>query len=303
MFLLNTAGDIYYNSQNTSGQWGSTWSPVGVGVGATAIASGRIAFGNTPYVFLINGANNIYYNYQTPSGTWAGWTPAGIGVGATAISTGVLQVSTTLPVTTHVHKMRPALHGHARQQSLAPAIFEPYIFMINGAGDVYYEMRNADGSFGPLSPVGIGVGATVISAYTLNTRPYVTILNGAGAIYTNFATASGAWAGWSLAGTGSTTGVLPAVEMAAITSDYSSYTFALNPTGQLFSTFGSPGLWSTWFGVGMPPAGVSAKTYSVTSYSASAPSAFVIGTDGNVYFVDQVAWATWSAWTSLGVPS
>ena len=52
------------------------------------------------------------------------------------------------------------------QVSTAPAIFEPYVFMINGLNDVYYKVRNTNGSWSGWSPVGIGVGAAAISAIT-----------------------------------------------------------------------------------------------------------------------------------------
>ena len=41
----------------------------------------------------------------------------------------------------------------------------------------------------------------------------------------------------------------------------------------------------------------------MTSDSTTAPFAFAIGTDGNVYLIDQTSWATWGPWTNLGTPS
>jgi len=279
IFLLNTADNIDYNSENSSGNWNG-WSPVGVNVGATAISTGRIPLANAPYVFMINTADNIYYNYQTRSGSWAGWSPVGIRVGATAISTGVIQVSRS------------------------PAIWEPYVFMINTANNVYYQVRSTNGSWRGWSPVGVGVGALAISAVTLNNKPYVSMLNSAGNIYVNFGLSNGAWAGWSPVGIGaSAVGATPATAMAGTGSDYNIYDLAVNGQGQVNSTFGSYGNWSPWLGLGSLASGVSATSISVTSDPTSAPFAFAIGTDDNVYWIDQTRWATWSTWASLGTPS
>ena len=231
IFLLNSADNIYYNYETVRGNWNG-WSPVGVNVGATAISSGLIPLTNAPYVFLINTAGSVYYNYQTTGGAWAGWSAVGVNVGASAISTGVLQVSSS------------------------PAYFEPYVFMLNGANDVYYKIRNTNGTWSNWSPVGVGVGAAAISAVSLSNRPYVSMLNGAGGIYVNFGLGNGAWAGWSPVGIGSGSGATPAIEMESIGSDFSMNDFAVNPAGQVYSTFGNYGTWSAWFPVGSLPPGV-----------------------------------------------
>jgi hypothetical protein len=276
VFLLNSADNIYYNVGMGGGSF-TGWSPVGINVGATAISTGVIPIANNPYVFLINTAKNIYYSSQTANGSWAGWSPVGVNVGATAISTGVVQVSTS------------------------PAIFEPYVFMTNTARDVYFEVRNTNGSWSGWSPVGISVGALAISALTLHNKPYVVLQNDAGNIYVNFEPSKGTWAGWSPVGKG--TGATPALEMAATTSDSSIYNLAINGAGQVNSTFGNYGSWSSWFGLGVLPTGVLATTVSVTSGPVSAPFAFTIGADGNVYWNDQSSWAAWNQWASIGAPS
>jgi len=279
IFLLNTANNIYYNSEDSRGNW-NEWSPVGVNVGATAIATGLIPLANAPYVFMVNGADNVYYSYQASGGSWAAWSPVGVGVGATAISTGVIQVSTS------------------------PAIWEPYVVMVNGANDVYYQARSTNGTWGGWSPVGVGVGAVSISAVTFNNKPYVTMLNGAGSTYVNFGLSNGGWAGWSPVGIGAgIVGATPATAMAAIASDHNIYDLAVNEQGQVNSTYGSYGNWSMWLPLGSLAAGVSATSISATSSSTAAPFAFAIGTDGNVYWIDQTKWATWSVWASLGTPS
>jgi hypothetical protein len=201
-----------------------------------------------------------------------------VGVGAAQISTGVIQVS------------------------LAPTIYEPYVFMINGNNDVFFNVRNPNGTWRGWSPVGVGVGAAAISAVTLNNRPYVSMLNGAGGVYVNFGLSSQKWAGWSPVGTGSGNGALPAFAMASVGSSYSLYDFAVNGAGQVNSTFGNYGTWSTWFGLGALPPGVATTSIAVTSNPIFAPFAFVIGSDGNVYWNFQSAWAKWIGWTSLGAP-
>jgi len=278
IFAVTTSNTILYNYQNSSGNWNG-WSPVGGNVGAAAISSGLIPIANAPYVVMINGNHDVFYNYQTPGGSWAGWSPVGVGVGAAQISTGVIQVST------------------------APTVYEPYVFMVNTNHDVYYKIRNTNGSWGGWSPVGVGVGAASISAVTLGNRPYVSMLNGAGGVFVNFGLSNGKWAGWSPVGTGFGSGATPATAMASIASDFSLYDFTINGTGQVNSTFGNYGTWSTWFGVGSLPTGVSATSIAATSDPRSAPFAFAIGTDDNVYWIDQSGWATWSQWASLGAPS
>jgi hypothetical protein len=275
VFLLNSAENIYFNVGAGGGNWGG-WSPVGINVGATAISTGTIPIANQPYVFLINGAQDVFYSQRTASGSFSTWSPVGVGVGAVSISTGVIQVSS------------------------APTVYEPYLFMINGAENVYYNQRNPSGSWTGWSAVGINVGATSISALTLGNQPYVTMLNGAGDVWLNFRKSHGTWAGWAPVGSGG--GGTPALAMSAIVADSTIYTLTLNNALQLFSTYGGFGTTVGWFGLGALPGGVDATTISPTASANSAPFAFTIGTDGKVYFNDQTAWATWSTWASIGAP-
>jgi hypothetical protein len=201
----------------------------------------------------------------------------GINVGALSIATGVIQVSSS------------------------PAIFEPYVFMINGANDVWYSQRNENGSWTAWSPVGIHVGAASISATTLANLPYVTMLNGAGNVYLNFRNSNGSWAGWAPVGSGG--GGTPAAQMSAINADSTIYTFSLNSSLQLYSTYGGFGTTVAWFGLGALPGGVDATTISATANANTAPFAFTIGTDGNVYFNEQPSYATWDTWENIGTPS
>ena len=66
---------------------------------------------SAPYVFMMS-SNNVYYNYLTGNGDCSGWSPAGVNVGAVAISSGVI------PITN-----------------------EPYVVMINGNNDVFYNYQ------------------------------------------------------------------------------------------------------------------------------------------------------------------
>jgi hypothetical protein len=276
VFLLNSANNIYFNVGTGNGNWGG-WTAVGINVGARAISTGTIPITNQPFVFLINGADNIYYSQQTSSGSWSTWSAVGVNVGALSIATGVIQVSSS------------------------PAVFEPYVFMVNGANDVWYSQRSKSGSWtGEWSPVGINVGASSISATTLGNLPYVTMLNGAGNTYLNFRNRSGSWAGWAPVGTGGSG--TPAALMSAINADSTIYTFTLNSVSQLYSTYGGFGTTVPWFGLGALPGAVYPTTISAASDPNSAPFAFTIGADGNVYFNDQTSWATWNMWANIGTP-
>ena len=278
VFLVNTADNIYYNSMNNSGSFNG-WVPVGVNVGAVSIATGVVPLTNSPYVVMINGAYNIYFDSQMSNGAWAGWSPVGVNVGAVEVATGVIQTS------------------------LAPAVFEPYVVMMNTARNVYYTVRNLNGSWSNWSPVGVNVCAASISATTIANKPNVTLLNTAGNLYLNKQSSSGSWLGWSPVGVGSGSGATPAEASTTIISDYNNYVLAVNGSGQLNSAFGVFGSSSAWKPLEVLPAGVTATAISMTSAATTAPFAFVIGTDGNVYWADQPSWATWSTFASLGAPN
>ncbi len=278
VFLVNSAQNVYYDSLNRSGSFNGL-SVVGMNVGAVSISSGTIPLTNTPFVVMINGNDNIYYTYQVSSGAWATWTPVGGNVGAVSISTGVIQTS------------------------LSPTIYEPYVFMTNTAHNVYYSLRQKNGSWSTWSPVGVGVGAASISATTIANKPSVSMLNTAGNIYINTQSSTGSWLGWSPVGTGTGSGATPADAQTAIVSSFNNYEFALNSTGQLYSTFGVYGHFRPFFPLQTLASGVSAVALNATSAPTAAPFIFAIGTDGNVYWADQVSWATWSDFASLGAPN
>jgi hypothetical protein len=275
--LVNGAQNVYYDAINSTGNFAG-WSPVGINVGAVSIATGTGPLNNSPYVVMINGSDNIYYNSLMSNGAWAGWSPVGVNVGAVQVSTGVIQTS------------------------LAPAVFEPYVVMLNGAGDVWYTARNQNGTWQGFSPVGLGVGAASISTTTIANRPNVSLLNTAGNVYLNVPSSSGAWLGWSTVGAGTGSGATPAVASSVILADFNNYEFALNGSGQLFSAFGIYGQWSKWFSVGTLPAGVTTSAFTATAQATTAPFAFAFGSDGNVYWIDQSSWATWTQFASLGAP-
>lgn len=277
VFLVNGAQNVYYNTSNGGSSF-TGWSPVGVGVGATSISTGALPITNTPYVVMINGNHDVYYNSQLSNGSWAGWAPVGLSVGAVSVSTGAIQ------------------------SSLAPTVYEPYVFMMNTARDVYYKARNLNGSWSNWSPVGVGVGAASISATTIFNKPNVSMLNTAGNIYINAQAQPGSWLGWSPVGGGSGSGATPAVAALAILSSFNNYEFALNTSGRLFSAFGIYGRWSTWFPLNSLPSGVTAVAFTATAAPTNVPFAFAIGTDGNVYWADQTGWASWSTFASLGAP-
>ncbi len=278
VFMVNTSENIYYNSINSSGNFNG-WTPVGMNVGAVSISTGTLPITNTTFVVMINGNYDIYYNSRLSDGVWTGWTPIGINVGAVSISTGVVQAS------------------------LAPTFYEPYVFMTNTAHDVYYKVRQTNGSWSNWSPVGVGVGAESISATTISNRPTVSMLNTAGNVYMNAQASPGSWLGWSPVGSGTGSGATPADASSAIVSSYNNYEFALNPNGQLYSAFGLYGHWSGWFGLNSLASNVRTVAFTATSGPTTPPFVFAIGTDGNVYWADQVSWAVWSSFASLGAPN
>ncbi len=277
VFLINTAQNVYYNSMNSAGAFNG-WTPVGMNVGAVSMTTGTIPIVDSPYIVMINGNDDVYYNSQTSNGGWSGWVPLGVGVGAVSVATGVIQTSR------------------------APAIYEPYVVMMNTARNVYYKARSSNGTWSNWTPVGINVGAAAISATTISNMPNVSMLNTAGNVYINEQSTSGAWFGWLPAGAGTGSGATPAFASQAIVSSFNNYEFAINDFGQVYSAFGIYGHWSTWFPLGNLPAGVASFTMTATSPPSSVPFAFTIGTDGNVYWADQTAWAQWSSFASLGAP-
>ena len=277
VFMVDIAGDVSYNAINTGGTFNG-WTPVGTNVDAVSISSGTLPIKNTPFVMMINGSDNIYYNSRSSSGVWTGWYPVGVNVGATSIATGVVMTS------------------------LSPTIYEPYVFMTNTAHNVYYSVRQTSGSWSTWSPVGINVGAVSISATTVSNKPSVTMLNTAGDVWMNAQSKPGSWLGWSPVGMGTGSGATPADASTTIVSSFNNYEFALNPAGQLFSTFGIYGHWSEWGPLKSLPSGVTSVAITATSAPTTIPFAFTIGTDGNVYWADQVSWATWSSFASLGAP-
>jgi hypothetical protein len=278
VFMVDSAQNVYFNQINSSGAFNG-WVPVGIDVGAVSISAGTIPITNSPYVMMINGNHDVYYNSRSSNGTWSGWSPVGVGVGAVSVATGVIQA-------TH-----------------SATVYEPYVFIMNTGQNVYYKARNVNGTWGNWSPVGINVGAVSISATTIVNKPNVTMLNTGGNVYSNAQAKPGTWLGWLPVGAGSGSGATPAVGSQAIISSFNNYELATNTSGQLFSTFGVYGRWSTWFSLASLPAGVSTVSFTATAAPNLIPFAFAIGTDGNVYWADQTSWAAWSSFASLGAPA
>ena len=229
-------------------------------MGAKAISSGVIPIVNEPYVVMTNGNNDVFYNYQVSNGSWAGWSVVGAGVGALSVSTGVIQAS------------------------LSPAIYEPYVFMINGLNDVYFKVRNTNGSWSGWSPVGVGVGAAAISAITLRNQPLVSMQNGAGDIFLN-----GEKSEWIVAGLGRLSGQVrhpvrlsPCRRLCPIPA---STNLRLTGAGQVYSSYGIYLHWNPWIGLGSLATGVVAPSHCpyrqtpppLRSPSRSVPTATFIG--------------------------
>jgi hypothetical protein len=272
IFLLTTSGDIDFNYVTSTGQF-SDWSPVGVGVGANAISTGTIPLVNEPYLFLINGTGNVYFTERTASGSWTPFSQVGIGVGAQAIASGTLRVSKF------------------------PTVFEPYLFMLNGAGDIYYTQENTSGSWMAWRPVGVGVGVHAISTTSLNNVPTVFALNGAGNIYYNPKGDGSSFIGWVPIGVG-----LDATALSSVVASFGNYAFLINGSGDVLSSFGNFGTWSKWFS--LVPSGSSrpaaAESIAVTSDPTEPPVAFMAGSNSNVYWNYQTSFATWKGWQLVG---
>jgi hypothetical protein len=273
VFLLNTSGDIYFNYQTDSGQFAG-WSPVAIGVGASAISTGTIPIYNEPYLFLLNGAGNVYYTQETSSGSWTPFSAVGVGVGGYAIASGTVRVSTF------------------------PNVYEPYLFLLNGAGNIYYTQKTTSGSWENWIPVGVGVGVDAISATSLNNRPTVFALNGANNVYYNFKTSSSnSFIGWVPIGIG-----MDATSLDTVVASSGNYAFLVNGSGAVWSSFGNFGTWSTWFS--LVPSDQStpalAVTIAVTSYPTDSPIAFMVGSDGDIYWNFQPSFAAWEGWQLIG---
>jgi hypothetical protein len=159
IFLLNTAGDVFFNFQYNTAEWAG-WNEVGASVGATAISSAVLPIANQPYVVAIDSLKDIDISSLNSTG-WSGWSTVAAGADAVAISTGYLQVSTS------------------------PTIFEPYIFELNSSGNVEYTQRSTDGTWSTLSPVGNDLSATAISSQSLQNSPVVFAVTPSGSIYSN----------------------------------------------------------------------------------------------------------------------
>jgi hypothetical protein len=163
IFVLNSAGDVFFNFQNSSDNWNG-WTQVGASIGATSISSGVIPIANQPYVMAIDSASNVDISSMNADGTWSGWSTAIVNAGAHDISTGVVPVST------------------------APAVYEPYVFELNSSSQIEYTERTAAGSWSPLSNVGNTIDGEAISALTLGNAPQVFAIGANGSIYSNTGT-------------------------------------------------------------------------------------------------------------------
>ncbi len=127
---------------------------------------------------MINGNHDVYLQFAGQQRRLAGWTPVGVGVGAVSVATGVIQTSQ------------------------APTFTSRMSFMMNTARDVYYKVRNANGSWSNWSPVGIKVGAESISATTIAKRAErFDAQHGRQRVHQQ-AVFLGGWLGWSPVGAG-----------------------------------------------------------------------------------------------------
>ena len=280
VFMVNTAQNVYFNSINNSGSFNG-WTAVGVNVGAVSISAGTLPITNTPYVVMINGNHDIYYNSQSSSGAWTGWSSVGINVGAVSIATGVVETSQS------------------------PTIFEPYVFMTNTAHNVYYSVRQRNGTWSRWSAVGISVGAASISATTISNKPTVTMLNTAGNIYMNALTPAGKALGWLPVGAGTGSGATPADASTAIVSSFQNYELRCaeyeRPALLHLSAFTDTGARGAALN-DLAERGELGRCHGDIR-GDDTPFAFAIGTDGNVYWADQTSWATWSCSRALGAPN
>lgn len=267
--LLNSSGDVYFNSLQSSGTF-SGFSPVSVGAGLTQISTETLPIYNAPFVFATNTRGDVFYTQRSSTGAWTGLSPVGIGVGARSLAAGAVQLNAS------------------------PLSFEPYLFMLNGAGNVYFTERSVSGSWTPWSAVGVGVGGRSISSIVLDNTPMVTMVNGANNVYTNQATGPGTWFGWSPV---SETGVGAQVATGTV-ANFTPWTLMVNGAGALATSYGGAGAWTTWQNLGAAPP---AAAYAITANPGNAPFAFIVGIDGYDYWNYQNQFATWNGWIKIDV--
>lgn len=163
IFVLNSAGDVFFNFQNSSDDWNG-WTQVGASIGATAISTGVIPVANQPYVVAIDSAGNVDISSMNADGTWSGWSTVTLNAGAREISAGLIPVSTT------------------------PTVYEPYVFELNSSSQLVYTERTTAGSWSTLSNVGNNIDAASIAALTLGNSPQVVAIGSNGSIYSNTGT-------------------------------------------------------------------------------------------------------------------
>jgi hypothetical protein len=337
IFMVDSTGQVSYNFQNSSDQWNG-WVPVGGDILATSISSGVLPVLNQPFVFAVDTAQNIDFNYLTSNGTWAQWSTIASGAGATAISSGFVQASVSpTAYEPYVFALNTSGNVDYTQRNTAgswsalqpvgnnltaTAISaqtlhnEPYVFALTTSGSIY--SNNLTTASDPVSTAPVKARAAKVHgekasisakhahhkvAKVVQARAHVKARAHSkhNQSVSSASSTTVTWAGWSLVGAGSAP--TPASAAPSVVGAFTNYAFALNSAGSVYSTFGTSGLWSSWLNLGALSSGVSAFSIAVTSAPNNNPFAFAIGTDGNVYFVDQTAWATWGTWTSIGAPS
>jgi hypothetical protein len=248
---------------------------------AAAIAVSALHQYGIPSVFAIGSTGNLSYNFLTVSTgqlAWNGWSqiPLPGGIPATSISSGTVQTVTS-------------------------PIPRPYVFMVNSAQDIYYNMANSSGNFSGWAPVGLNVGAVSISsgALPITNTPFVVMINGNHDIYYNSQLSDGAWAGWTPVGVNVgavsiTTGIYQPTLSPAF---YEPYVFMTNTAHDVyFKARQANGSWSNWSAVGV---NVGAVSISATTIS-NKPTVSMLNTAGNIYINSQAAPGSWLGWSLVG---
>ena len=197
------------------------WTPVGINVGAVSISTGTLPITNTPFVVMINANDDVYYNSQLNDGVWTGWTPVGVNVGA------VVDLDRSHPDIARADVLRAVrLHDeHGTERLLQGQANERLVEQLVAGGHwrrCRVDLRDHDRQQARRLDAEHGREHLYQFAEPRRDR---------------------GWAGRRWAPEPGQ-GQRRLIASPAIVSSFNNYEFALNPSGQLYSTFGIYGRWS-----------------------------------------------------------
>jgi hypothetical protein len=304
---IDASNNIDISQLNANGTW-SGWSTAVVNAGATAISTDFLQVSASPaiyepYVFELNSSGQVQYAERNTDGSWSASVPVGNDLTATSISAlslgnapQVFAVGTNGNIYSNTGSVNPVVSSVVSTSAAAVTATS----VIRGVRKNGHEPPAATPRHKPL--------ARVVHHPKKEVR---TRLRAAPATSPS---TNVSWSGWTLVGVGSS--ATPATATSTQVTVSTNYVFSINSSGQAYSAFGTSGLWSTWAGLGGVASGVAATSisgvgppggssfgFATANSSGGLPIVFAIGSDGNVYWIGQTAWATWGTWTNLGAPT